>query len=142
MLQWTSFYICLDEPLKALPQGRFWAVESEVTQSCPTLLRPHGLYVAYQAPHSMEFSRQEYWNGLPFPSPGDLPNPGIKPRSLTLQADSLLSEPQEKWNCWVKRHMPFKSSGNLPNYIPQKSNVYESLFLSPCLCQLWISSNF
>ena len=42
----------------------------------------------------MGFSRQEYWSGLPFPSPGDLPDPGIKPRSLTLQADSLLSEPQ------------------------------------------------
>ena len=41
----------------------------------------------------MEFSRQEYWSGLPFPSPGDLPNPGIKPRSPTLQADALPSEP-------------------------------------------------
>ena len=41
----------------------------------------------------MGFSRQEYWSGLPFPSPGDLPDPGIKPKSLALQADSLLSEP-------------------------------------------------
>ena len=41
----------------------------------------------------MEFSRQEYWNGLPFPSPGDLPNPGIELRSPALQADSLPSEP-------------------------------------------------
>ena len=41
----------------------------------------------------MEFSRQEYWSGLPFPSPGDLPDPGIKPRSPALQADALLSEP-------------------------------------------------
>ena len=52
--------------------------------------------VAYQAPLYMGFSRQEYWNGLPFPSPGDLPNPGIKPRSPTLQGDSLPAEPQEK----------------------------------------------
>ena len=44
----------------------------------------------------MEFSRQEYWSGLPFPSPGDLPNPGIEPRSPTLQADSLSSEPPGK----------------------------------------------
>ena len=44
----------------------------------------------------MEFSRQEYWSGLPFPSPGDLPDPEIKPRSLVLQADSLLSEPPRK----------------------------------------------
>ena len=45
--------------------------------------------VAYQASQSMEFSRQEYWSGLPFPSPGDLPNPGIEPESLALQAVSL-----------------------------------------------------
>ena len=49
--------------------------------------------VAYQAPQSTEFSRQEYWSGLPFPSPGDLPNPGIEPGSPALQADTLLSEP-------------------------------------------------
>ena len=41
----------------------------------------------------MEFSRSEYWSGQPFPSPGDLPNPGIKPRSSTLEADSLPAEP-------------------------------------------------
>ena len=52
--------------------------------------------VAHQFPLSMEFSRQEYWSELPFPSPGDLPNPGIKPRSLTLQADSLPAELQGK----------------------------------------------
>ena len=48
--------------------------------------------VAHQAPLSMGFSRQEYWRGLPFPSPGDLVNPGIKPGSPALQADSLTSE--------------------------------------------------
>ena len=49
--------------------------------------------IAYQASLSMGFSRQEYRSGLPFPSPGDLPNPGIEPRSPTLQADALPSEP-------------------------------------------------
>ena len=49
--------------------------------------------VASQAPLSMEFSRPEYWSGLPFPSPGDLPNPGIESWSPVLQEDSLLSEP-------------------------------------------------
>ena len=58
-------------------------------------LRPHGLK-AHQAPLSMDFSRQEYWSGLPFTSPGNLPNPGIKPGSLALQADSLPSEPPGK----------------------------------------------
>ena len=51
--------------------------------------------VAYQASPSMGFSRQAYWNGLPFPSPGDLPNPGIEPESPALQADSL-TELREK----------------------------------------------
>ena len=46
--------------------------------------------VAYQAPLSMEFSRQEYWSGLPFPSPGDFPNLGIEPRSPALQADTTI----------------------------------------------------
>ena len=52
--------------------------------------------VALQAPLSMGFSRQEYWSGLPFPSPGDLPDPGIKPRSSALQAEFLPSEPSGK----------------------------------------------
>ena len=58
-----------------------------VTQLCLTL-RPHGL--------SMEFCRQEYWSGLPFPSPGDLPDLGIEPGSPALQAGSLPSEPPGK----------------------------------------------
>ena len=52
--------------------------------------------VACQAPLPMGFSRQEYWSGLPFPSPGDFADPGIEPRCSALQADSLLSEPPEK----------------------------------------------
>ena len=56
--------------------------------------------VAHQALLSVGFSRQEYWSGLPFPSPGDLPDPGIKPRSPALQTDVLTSEPPGKlaWN--------------------------------------------
>ena len=52
--------------------------------------------VAYQVPLSVGFSRQEYWSGLPFPSPGDLLDPGIKPGSPTLQTDALPSEPPGK----------------------------------------------
>ena len=58
-----------------------------VVKSCPTLATPWT--VAHQAPLSMGFSRQGYWSGLPFPFPGDLPDPGIKPRSSALQADFL-----------------------------------------------------
>ena len=52
--------------------------------------------VAYQVPPSVGFSRQEYWSGLPFPSPVDLPDPGIKPGFPALQADALPSEPPGK----------------------------------------------
>ena len=63
--------------------------------------------VAYQAPPSMEFSRQQYSNGLPFPSPGDLPDPGIKAGSRTLQADASPSEPPGKL---VRERYPGKSN--------------------------------
>ena len=61
-----------------------------VAKSCPTLTTPQT--VARQASVSMGFSRQEYWSGLTFPSPGDLPNPGTEPRSPALKADSLPTE--------------------------------------------------
>ena len=64
----------------------------EVTQSCPTLCNP--MDCSYQAPLSMGFSRQEYWSGVPSPSPGDLPDPGVKAGSPVLQADTLPSETQ------------------------------------------------
>ena len=54
------------------------------------------LFATPQTKQSMEFSRPEYWSGKPFPSPGDLPNPGIKLRFPTLQADSLPVEPRGK----------------------------------------------
>ena len=63
-----------------------------VAQLCPTLYDPMD-HIAYQDPLSMEFSKQEYWSGLPFPPPGELPNPGTEPTPPALQADSLLSEP-------------------------------------------------
>ena len=65
-----------------------------VAKSCPTLVTPWT--VAHQAPLSMRFSRREYWSGWPFPSPGDLPNPGIELGSPALQADSLPAELQGK----------------------------------------------
>ena len=65
-----------------------------VAQLCLTLLTPWTL--AHQASLSIGFSRQEYWSELPFPSPGDLPDPGIERGSPTLQADSLLPEPPGK----------------------------------------------
>ena len=65
------------EPVKLLSRVRLFAIPWTV---------------AYQAPPSMEFSREEFWSGLPFPSPGDLPDSGIEPRFPALQADALPSE--------------------------------------------------
>ena len=65
-----------------------------VTQTCLSLCNPWT--IALQASLYMELSRQEYWSGLPCPPLGDLPNPGIKPRSSTSQADSLPSKPPGK----------------------------------------------
>ena len=83
--------------------------------------------VAHQSHLSMEFSRQDYWSGLLSPSPGDLPNPGIEPRSPALQADSLPSGPLGKPKCkegsvergssWlllIKHWPPIYSSPHLP----------------------------
>ena len=76
--------------------------------------------VAYQTPPSMGFSRQKYWSGLPFPSPGDLPDPGIEPRSPTLQADTLTSEPPGK---------PLKAKNNLTSLGKKKGggSVHEGI---------------
>ena len=63
-------------------------------QSSPTFCKPMGC--SPEAPLSKGFSRREYWSGLPFPSPGDLPTPGIEPGSPALQADALPSEPPGK----------------------------------------------
>ena len=74
-------------------------VKALLTQSCLTLCDPMN-YIARQAPLSMEFSRQVYWSGSPFLSPGDLSHPGIESESLALQADSLPSEPPGKVRNW------------------------------------------
>ena len=77
---------------------------------------------AWQASLTTEFSRQEYWSGLPFPSPEDLPNPGIEPRSPTLQAESLPSEPPGKT-------LTLSRKGYLPSQHTQcenKSNIFKS----------------
>ena len=65
-----------------------------VTESCLSLCNPWT--VAHQAPLSVEFSRQEYWSGLLFPSPGDLPDPGIEPASPVLAGGFFTSEPPRK----------------------------------------------
>ena len=72
--------------------SRGWKVKKKKCQSLSCIwIFATPWTIASQAPLSMEFSRQEYWSGLPFPSPGDLPHPGIELRSPALQMDSLPS---------------------------------------------------
>ena len=85
---------------KYMMGGKYCSVLCLVAQSCHTFcnpMQPHGTpwnpKGTHQVPLSMGFSRQEYWSGLPWPPPWDLPNPGIEPRYLALQEDSLPSEP-------------------------------------------------
>ena len=85
--------------------------------------------VAHQAPLSMGFSRQEYWSGLPFPSPGDLPNPGIKPRCPSLQADALTSEPPGKPLIIL-----------VSRYIIGASQVAQRLKHLPAMRETWVQS--
>ena len=72
----------------------YMKVKMLVTQSCLTLCYP--MDYSPQGSSVVGFPRQEFWRAVPFPSPWDLPNPGIKPGSPSLQADSLLSEPPGK----------------------------------------------
>ena len=85
--------------LAKAPPGWKWKWKVKVKSfSCAWLLTTPSTGT-YQAPQSMGFSRQEYWSGLPFPTPRDLPNPGIKPESPALQTDTLPSEPIGKPKC-------------------------------------------
>ena len=90
--------------------------------------------VAHQAPLSLGLSRQEYWSGLPFPSPGNLPSPGTEPRSPTLQADSSLSESSGKPKACQQFHFVYHD----PNFTKYESllNTLEGkkpAFLGPTL---------
>ena len=89
--------------------------------------------VAHEAPPFMEFSKQEYWSGLPFPSPEDLLDPGIEPRSPTLQADVLLSEPPGKLvnktyleNNWERKWAIAFSTGEEGKEVGQEQEYFTS----------------
>ena len=116
-----------------------------VTKSCPTLVTPWA--AASQASLSMRFSRHEYWSGLPFPSPGDLPDPGIDATSPALQADSLPTElwgkPQIKRCHEIKRRcfLARKAMTNLEHIIksrditlPKEVCLVKAMFFPGVLC--------
>ena len=142
-----SFEILVPQGLKSRPLN--WeprvlntgpSVKVLVAQSCPSNSMQTLWTVACQAPLSMEFSRQEYWIGLPFPSLGYLPDPGMDPRSPSLQADSVSSKPPEKSPIsflWNSTWHPILHSHNLA--LKSKSfHVLLSESPLPGLCpQLW-----
>ena len=92
--------------------------------------------VTCQAPLSMGLSGQEYWSGLPFPSPEALPYPGIKPGSPTLQADSLLTElPVERPQLVLCRNLVWRAQENkdLKIVLPQQTEIYDK-FKDKIMC--------
>ena len=109
---WSEFYKCWETVLSTIFHLLFFSQKPDtkvlfiskaiivgkvkVKSFCRVRLFVTPWTVAYQAPPSMGFSRQKYWSGLTFSSPGDLPDPGIEPRSPTFQADTLTSEPPGK----------------------------------------------
>ena len=94
-----------------------------VAKSCPTLANL--CTVALQAPLSIAFSRQEYWSGLPFPSQGDLSDPGIKPRSPALQADSLPT--------YLSKYVQDLYAENIKHLSKNKTQINKSISHEPTL---------
>ena len=90
--------------------------------------RPTQWTVAHEAPLSMGLFRQEYWSGLPYPSPGDLPDPGIEPGSPALQADSLRSEPPWKTllakRQWLKTHLKHQQTSGPHTLLGDEKSVW------------------
>ena len=92
---------CICSPITSLQVPAYVMTRSEVKSLSRAWLFVTPWTVAYQVPLAMGCSRQEYWSGLPSPSPGDLPDPGIEPESPMLQVNSLLSKPSGKpLNYW------------------------------------------
>ena len=96
---------------------------------------------AHQAPPSMGFSRQEYWSGLPFPSPGDLPDPGIERRSSALRADALTSEPPWIINLRGKKHIILVKRGMKNDLKVLFSRTLEQCLITWVLQFAWESFN-
>ena len=90
--------------------------------------------MVYQATLSMGYSRQEYWSGVPFPSPGDLPDPGIQPRSPALQAEALPTEPPGKPKECIDMVI-------LTLTVIEMENTFGLLFLSSSLIQMSFKSH-
>ena len=129
--------------VKALKMSLSWGISNASTVKM--LVAQLCLFVipwtaARQAPLSMGFSRQEHWSELPYPPPGDLPDPGIEPRSPALQADSLPSEPPGKspWECynWFKLISPEPHLLN-PKHIHPLEHECDTVFVVNLSVRMW-----
>ena len=103
-----------------------------LTQSCPTLWTPRT--PTHQTPLSMKFSRQEYWTGLPFPTPGDLPDPGMEPLSLmspALASRFFTTAPPGKpqYHNYFTSFTPYNLTLHCISYSPFHRNRIPALFL-------------
>ena len=146
----------------AISFSNAWKWEVKVKSLSRVWLLAPPWTVAYQAPPSLGFSRQEYWSGVPLPSPGDFPNPGIEPGSPALQVDSLPSKPPGKpvWtttNCgkffkemrtpdhltWLMRKLyvgqeaTVRTRHGTTDWFQIGKEVYQGCILSPCLFNLY-----
>ena len=125
---------CLKGPSRDVPGGAdgkesacMWEVKLKLVHHVRLFATPWT--VAYQASPSIRFSRQEYWSRLPFPSPGDLPDPGIEPRSPALEADAQTSEPSGKprFNPRVRK-IPWRREWQpTPVFLPGESHGQRNL---------------
>ena len=120
----------MQRPLSSSAQLDSGGAGGLVAKLCLTLATPWT--VDRQAPLSISFPRQEYWSGLPFPSPGDLSDPGIEPGSPALQVGSLLSEPAGKTLDFNPKSKN-KGQGGEEGALPQQGPVTLEA-PTPCLC--------
>ena len=122
------FHLTLFAELLLFPLASFftWAYKAKAKSLSRVQLFATPWTVVHQAPLSMVFFMQEYWDGLPFPSPGDLPDPGMKPGSPALQADALPSEPP-----W-KLHVPINNFQILE--LPSRQHLYWLFTSFACRC--------
>ena len=140
-------YVCLHSWVPLLSTWNYHNIvnwlraSAQALQSCLTLSDPMECSLLYRG-----FSRQEHWNGLPCPPPGDLPNPGIEPRSLILQADSLpywrgqpTPSPGDLSNLGIKLGSPTQQMDSLPAELPRKPSLNSSVPLSTIMYEILLT---
>ena len=131
----TCCFICIPQILSNNSRKQKWTWKVLVAQLCPTLCN----HMDCSLSGSMEFSRQQYWSGLPCPPPGDLPNPGIEPGSPALQADSVPIKPP--WNPPRKQSHHGIPQGNKEQRILYKFSMLLSSLGFDIISPSWLGNS-